>query len=300
MPNFSENHEEQAYLDLLAKVLFDGASKPDRTSVGSSKSLWWQSLQFDLSKGFPLYTSRQISFRIAFEEMMFFLRGETDTKKLEEKNINIWKDNTSRSFLDKAGLYYLPDGHMGKGYGFQLRNFGGDHMYDETPHKIGKDQLKHLISNIKMKPHDRRHIVSYWNPNQLHEAALVPCHIVYGCQVQGDRLNAGFTMRSNDLYLGNPTNVAGYAFLTHLIAALTGYKPGVLGFHGYDCHLYENSLDAAKTLIQRKPKPFPQFSFKKEITKQTALDEALMLSFEDIEIINYEHCGKMAKVDMAI
>ena len=286
------NYEESQYLDLLAEVLGHGTEKQDRTGIGS-KSTWVRSLRFNLSNGFPLFTSRQISFRIAFEEMMFFLRGHTDTTELEAKKIGIWKGNTSREFLDARGLIYLPAGDMGKGYGHQIRNFGGDHG-----EKNGFDQLAYLVRNIKERPTDRRHLMSYWHPQQvLNEAALPPCHYSYACQVLGDKLNAVFTMRSCDLYLGLPTNVPAYALLTHILAKLTGLNVGELHFVGFDCHLYKNQYEAAQELILRTPKEFPQFRFKKNFS---TLDEALVLDYNDVEIVGYEHCGKMKKVEMAV
>lgn len=284
-------HPENQYLGIMHRILDEGHSKDDRTGVGC-RSTWGTQMRFDLQEGFPLFTTRFIGFRIAFEETMFFLRGETDTKKLEEKKIGIWKGNTTREFLDNRGLQHLPEGDMGKGYGWQIRNFGGE---DGKP---GFDQLKHLIENIKSKPNDRRHYMNYWNPQQvLNEAALPPCHLSYNCQVEDDKLNACFYMRSSDWYHGCPYNVAGYSLLTHLIAKLTGYKPGTLVMMAADTHLYTSQFEVAKEQLTRTPKPFPQFRFKKDFS---TLEEALQLEFEDVEVVGYEHCGKLQKIDMAV
>lgn len=284
-------HEEFQYLDIMTDILYNGNLCADRTGVGT-KSLFGTQMRFDLSKGFPLFTTRFIGFRIAFEETMFFLRGDTDTKKLESKNISIWKGNTSRDFLDKKGLTTLPEGDMGKGYGWQLRNFNG------TESNNGFDQLSYLINNIKNKPSDRRHFISYWNPLQvLEEAALPPCHISYNCQVVGNKLNACFYMRSSDFYHGAPTNIAGYAYLTHLIAKLTGYEPGTLVYMAADTHLYLSQFEVVEQQLKNTPKPFPQLVFKKQFD---SLEEALQLEYSDIEMVGYEHCGKLKKIDMAI
>lgn len=290
-------HQEQNYLELLSDVLYHGAVREDRTGVGT-KSLWGAMLRFDLSKGFPVFTTRMIGPRIGIEEMLFFLRGDTQTKKLEEKNIFIWQGNTTRDFLDKRGLNILPEGDMGKGYGFQMRRFGG-----QTPPDIafeenapGFDQLKDLIKNLKENPLSRRHLMSYWNPQQLHEAALPPCHLLFNCQVVDGKLNGLFYMRSNDLVLGLPTNIVGYAFLIHLLAKLTGYEPGELVYMAGDAHIYLNHMNGVEELIKKEPKPFPTFKFKKEFS---TLEEALALTYDDMEISNYQHCGKM-KFDMAI
>jgi len=284
-------HEERQYLDLMRRIIDTGVERPDRTNTGT-RSIFGAQMRFDLSKGFPLFTTRFIGFRVAFEEMMFFLRGETDTKKLEEKNINIWKGNTSREFLNSRGLYDLNDGDMGKGYGWQMRHFGGGSV------NPGFDQVQYLVDNIKANPNDRRHLMCYWNPEEvLHEAALPPCHYSYYVQVVGGKLNAGFTMRSSDVYLGLPTNVAAYAFLTMLLCKLTGYEPGDLVYFGFDCHLYSNQYEVVEEQLKREPKPFPKLAFKKGFA---TLDEALALTWDDVEIIGYEHCGKMKKVEMAV
>lgn len=284
------NKEEQAYLDLLKDVLKNGFDREDRTGIGS-RAGFMATLKFDLSKSFPLFTSRFTSFRIAFEEMMMFLRGECDTKTLEDKKIYIWSGNTSRDFLDKQGLTNLPEKNIGKGYPWQIRNFGG------TTETNGFDQLKYLIQNIKEKPNDRKHLMNYWHgPQVLNEACLPPCHLLYNCQIAGDKLNALFFMRSSDLACGLNFNCAGYALLTHLVAKLTGYKVGTLGYVATDPHIYNNNIDGIKELIKREPKPFPQFRFKKDFS---TLDEALALTYDDVEIIGYEHCGKL-RFEMAV
>lgn len=287
----SGEHPERQYLDLLRRILDTGAERMDRTGVGT-KGIFGATLRFDLSKGFPLFTTRFIGFRVAFEEMMFFLRGETDTKKLEEKSINIWKGNTSREFLNSRGLHDLNEGEMGKGYGWQMRHFGGGSI------NPGFDQVQYLVENIKKNPNDRRHLMCYWNPQEvLHEAALPPCHYSYYVQHQNGRLNAAFTMRSSDAYLGLPTNIAAYAFLTELICKLTGFEAGELVYFGMDTHLYNNQLEVVAEQLKREPRGFPRLVFKKDFK---TLDEALALTYQDVEVVGYEHCGKMKKVEMAV
>lgn len=284
------NPEEHNYLNLLSEIIDNGFDREDRTGVGS-RATFGAMLKFDLSKHFPLFTHRFTSFRYAFEEMSMFIRGECDTKTLEEKNINIWSGNTSREFLDNRGLYDLPEGNLGKGYSWQIRNFGG------TSEGNGFDQLSYLVENIKSRPNDRKHLMSYWHPQQvLNEACLPPCHMLYNCQVAGDRLNALFYMRSSDVICGLGINIAGYAYLTHLIAKLTGYKPGILAYVASDPHIYKSHIEGAKELISREPMEFPQFTFKKDFA---TLEEAVNLSYEDIEITGYNHKGRV-KFEMAI
>lgn len=243
-------------------------------------------------------TSRKLAFRIPFEEMMFFMRGDTDTKKLEAKNIHIWHGNTTREFLDKRGLKDLPEGDMGKGYSWQLRRWGGQDASGGPENRVpGVDQLKNLVDGIKADPNGRRHLFSYWNPGQVDQAALPPCHLLYNCQILDGKLNGLFYMRSSDLYHGLWANIAGYAYLTHWLAKLTGYAPGTLVYSAADAHIYASQFDAVAEQVSREPKQFPQFRFKKEFS---TLEEGLALQYEDVEIVGYEHCGMIKKVEMAV
>lgn len=284
------NNEEQAYLDLLQDVIYHGIDRDDRTVQGS-RAGFFATLKFDLSKSFPLFTNRFTSFKISFYELMMFLNGECNSKYLEDKGINIWSGNTSREWLDNRGLAELPAGSMGKTYPWQIRNFGG------TENQKGFDQLTYLVENIKSRPNDRKHLMCYWNPQQIFtESALEPCHLLYNCQVAGDKINAVFYMRSSDLLCGLNYNVSFYAILTHIIAKLTGYQVGTLAYVAADPHIYKSHIEGAMELIKRTPRPFPQIKFKKDFS---SLDEALALTYDDVEIIGYEHCGKM-KFEMAI
>lgn len=293
----------QNYLDLLQDILDNGFDKKDRTGIGS-RSVFGRSLRWDLSKGFPIITTRKISFRIAFEETMFFLRGERDTKKLEEKNILIWKGNTTREFLDNRGLTHLDEGDMGYGYSHQWRNFGGtdavllDGILLE-PERRGVDQVVKLIDGICKDPFSRRHIITAWNPQQIDETPLPPCHILQQYQVTPDgRLNSCFIMRSNDVYLGLPTNIMGYAFLNYAFAKLVGLEPGELVYFGGDVHLYHNQLEVVKMQLERKPiEPLPKLIFKKDFSN---LDELLLLQYNDVELVGYNHHPALPKVEMAV
>lgn len=285
------NYYETQYLAIVKDILDNGVDRSDRTGIGS-RAVWHKSMSVDLNDGFPILTSRKIALRIAFEEMMFFLRGETDTKKLESKNINIWKGNTSREFLDNRGLHNLPEGDMGKGYGWQLRNFGG------TDSVSGIDQLAYILNLAKNNPNDRRMIMSYWNPNQLNEAALVPCHTDYQIGILDGKLNAAFSMRSVDQIYGNCYNFMAYAFLTHIIAKYLKLNVGILGYTGKDVHIYLNQLDIAKEQITRPLFELPTFRINKDIN---SIDDILSTEFCDIELINYHsHPDFKNKPPMAI
>jgi thymidylate synthase len=279
----------QNFVDLLKDVVINGTDKPDRTGVGS-RAVFGRTLRWDLAQGFPLQTTRKVPLRIAFEETMFFLRGETQTKILEEKNINIWKGNTSREFLDKRGLNHLPVGDMGKGYGYQWRHWEYPNAeYSEIIEHV--DQVAELLDGIRKDPYGRRHVVTGWNPGQLAEMALPPCHMMHMYSVEGNfevsdgRLNNCFVMRSNDVPYGLPFNIASYALLNHIFAKHLGLVPGELVYFGWDVHIYQNQMEMVKEIVEREPRALPQLIIKKDLP---TLDSIMSLQWEDIELIGYD------------
>lgn len=276
---------------LLQDVIENGVDKPDRTGVGS-RSVFGKTLEWDLSQGFPVVTTRRVAFRIAFEETMFFLRGDTDTKLLEDKNISIWTGNTTREFLDNRGLTHLPEGSIGTGYSHQWRNFGGT-----LGEKNGIDQIAILLEGLKQDPYSRRHIVSGWNPQQLAGTPLPPCHIMNMYSVANNCLNSSFIMRSNDVYHGLPYNIMGYAFLNTVFAKHLGLNPGRLVYFGWDVHLYHSQLKVAEQQIARAPRPLPNIVIHKDLP---TLDSILTLKWEDIELKDYDPHPALEKVSMAV
>jgi len=299
----------QNYIDLLKDVVYNGINKPDRTGIGSC-AVFGRMLRWDLAQGFPIQTTRKIPLRIAFEETMFFLRGETNTKLLEAKNINIWKGNTSREFLDKRGLKNLPEGDMGKGYGYQWRHWETPgRVYDPYDGEMSygtvqTDQISNLLNGIKNDPYGRRHVVTGWNPGQLHEMALPPCHMLHMYSVEGDftvnegKLNNCFVMRSNDVPFGLPFNIASYALINHIFAKHLGLIPGELVYFGWDVHVYHNQLEMAAEILERTPRPLPKIVIKKDLPK---FEDILALQWEDIELIGYDpHPDVKHKPGMAV
>jgi thymidylate synthase len=292
-------HEEYKYLHLLQKILDTGTVKGDRTGVGT-KSIYGTQLKFDLSKSFPILTTKRVFWKGVVEELLWFIRGETDSKKLEEKGVKIWVGNTSREFLDKKGLDY-PDGEIGPGYGFQWRHWGkpyngfyGVNAQGNTPNGI--DQLANVIDKLRNNPTDRRMIVSAWNVSEIDKMALPPCHLLYQFDVTNGKLNCMWTQRSVDSLLGLPFNISSYALLTVLLAKITNLQPGTLTFSGGDTHIYLNHIDQCNEQISREPFPFPQLNIKKDIK---TLEDIEALALEDLELVGYQSHAAI-KAPMAI
>lgn len=290
-PCFIQGRKMKNYIGLLQDIMSNGIDREDRTSIGSSRTVFGKTLRFNLADGFPIITTRKTTFRIAFEETMFFLRGETNTTKLEDKNITIWKDNTSREFLDNRGLHHLPEGSLGTGYSHQWRNFGG-----ELGGNDGVDQIKELITELKENPNSRRHVVSAWNPQQLDDTPLPPCHILHTYQVLDGKLNSLFFMRSNDAYHGLPFNIMSYAFLNMAFANILDLEPGELVYMGADVHIYQNQFEVVNQQIEREPFDLPELI----LPNLKSLDDLLNLEYNDIELRNYETHPALQRVQMAV
>lgn len=237
---------EDGYLCLVNNVLKKGVSVPDRTGVGSV-AIFDAKIVFN---SFPLFTHRKISPRLAFEEMWFFLNGDTDTNLLEEKGVNFWKGNTSREFLDNRGLEFLPEKDMGAAYSLQWRNFGG--WYDSDN---GVDQLEKLINSIEKDPYGRRHLVTLWNPSEEHLMPLTPCW--WACQFvvlpnNGvDTLHLKLINRSLDVLYGAPFALQQYRMLQMAIASMFDMEVGVLVADLSQVHIYNNQIEWAKELLKR-------------------------------------------------
>jgi thymidylate synthase len=286
------NQDEQNYLNLMKHILENGVDKKDRTGVGT-KSIFGTQLRFSLEDNtLPLLTTKRVFIRGAIEELLFFIRGETDTKLLEAKNVNIWKGNTSREFLDKRGLNHYDVGEMGPMYGYQWRKFGAD----SSKNYSGVDQLANAIDLIKKDPDSRRIMITAYNPVDDNKTVLAPCHNFFQFYVNNGELSCMWTQRSVDYSIGFGFNLASYALLTHIIAKLTNLKAKELIFSGGDTHLYNNTIDGIKLQLQRNPYTFPKLKINKELNSLTDIEE---LKFEDFEILNYQHHPAI-KMEMAI
>ncbi len=293
------NSEEQQYLDLLYKILNDGIKRGDRTGTGTL-SVFGEVQKFNLRETFPILTTKRIFFKAVFEELMLYLRGQTDNKILNEKNIHIWDGNTSREFLDKRQLYSYEEGDMGETYGFNFRHFGGEYsgcQYEYEKGKNGFDQLQNVLQLIKHNPESRRIIISLWNPHTEHKAALPSCLCWYQFYVNPyeKTLSLLINIRSSDFFLANNWNVCTGALLTHLICNLDDIDltPGDLTVISGDTHIYLNHTDQALENLERVPRPFPKLLVKK--TPKNIED----YQYEDIELLGYNPYPNI-KASMAV
>lgn len=286
------NQEEIAYLDILRDLITKGNVRQTRNSI--TKTLFSRNLTFDLKNSFPLLTTKKMFFRGIFEELMFFIRGNTNTKILEEKGVKIWKDNTTRTFLDNVGLNHYQEGDMGPMYGYQLRFFNANYKdCNDNYLNKGVDQLKYVIDIILKDPFSRRIIMTTFNPAQVNEGCLFPCHslmIQFYIREENDiyYLSQQNYIRSNDIFLGNPYNIASFALMSYLlchhlnyITKSNKYKPDMLYITLGDYHLYKDHYEAAQEQINRTPYPFPQLNIK------NYHDNIEDYEYEDIEMINY-------------
>jgi len=219
-------HEEYQYLKLVEEIMEKGVSMSDRTGVGTI-SVFGTMMRFDLRNSFPLLTTKRVFWRGVVEELLWFMRGDTNGKHLSEKGIKIWDGNGSREFLDKRGLSHREEGDLGPVYGFQWRHFGAKYVDMHTDYTgQGVDQLAECIKKIKEDPSDRRIIMSAWNPADLHLMALPPCHMFCQFYVANGELSCLMYQRSCDIGLGVPFNIASYSLLTCMMAQVCGLKPG--------------------------------------------------------------------------
>jgi len=252
----------QPYHALLRRILDEGVPQADRTGTGTL-SVFGHQMRFDLADGFPLVTTKKLHLRSIVIELLWFLRGDTNVRWLQERRVSIW-DEWARE-----------DGDLGPVYGKQWRDW-------EAPDGRHIDQIRELIDLINRDPASRRQIVSAWNPADLPKMALAPCHCLFQTQVANGRLNLQLYQRSADVFLGVPFNIASYALLTHMLAQQAGLEPGVFVWTGGDCHLYSNHLDQARLQLTRDPRPLPKLVIKR---KPEAIDR---YEYEDFEITGYD------------
>ena len=237
------------YLALLDHVLTHGKSKEDRTGTGTL-TVFDYTLRFEMSDGFPLVTTKKMHLKSIIHELLWFLRGDDNIQYLKDNGVTIWNEWANSV------------GYVGRLYGYQWRQWSSYDKYIPST-----DQIKQLINNLQTNPESRRHLVSAWNVNDLKHMSLPPCHFAFQCQVMDSKLNLKVFLRSLDVFLGAPFDIASYAFLLHMIAEQTNLTPGTLVLTATDVHLYNNHIDQAKLQLTREPLRLPYWHKAKEMPK---------------------------------
>lgn len=249
------------YKDLMLKVLKNGTNKEDRTGTGT-KSLFGHQMRFDLSEGFPLVTTKKVHLKSVIHELLWFLKGGTNIKYLNEKGVHIWDEWAGK------------DGDLGPIYGMQWRSWW-------SPWKT-TDQISEVIEQIKTKPDSRRLIVSAWNVGELNEIALPPCHLLFQFYVANGKLSCQLYQRSADIFLGVPFNIASYALLTMMIAQVTGLEVGEFIHTIGDAHIYNNHIEQCELQLSRDCNPLPKMKLNQDV--KNIFD----FKYEDFTLINYD------------
>lgn len=252
------------YLELLEDILENGVQKDDRTGTGT-RSLFGRQLRFDLREGFPLLTTKKLHFKSIVHELLWFLSGSTNVKDLHKHNVTIWDE-----WADE-------DGSLGKIYGKQWIAFGGD----EDRGIPGINQIEWVINEIKTNPNSRRLVVSAWNPVDLPEMALAPCHALFQFYVNDNKLSCQLYQRSCDYLLGAPFNISSYSLLTMMVAQQCDLEPGDFVYTVGDVHLYNNHIEQARLQLTREPRPLPKLMIKRQ--PPTIFD----YRYEDFEVLDY-------------
>lgn len=288
------NDEEMQYLNIIGRIITIGNKRIDRTGVGAL-SIFGTQMRYSLRNNvLPLLTTKRVFFRAVVEELLWFIRGSTNAKDLQSKNIHIWDGNSTREFLDAGGFIDREEGDLGPVYGFQWRHFGANYKTcNEDYTGQGIDQLAEVIDRIKNNPNDRRIIMSAWNPIDIPQMVLPPCHCLAQFFVADGELSCQLYQRSADMGLGVPFNIASYALLTHMIAHVTGLKAGDFVHTTGDTHVYLNHIEPLKEQLERVPRRFPTLHFKRSIQ---SIDDFL---FEDLEVRDYDPYPTI-KMQMAV
>lgn len=290
----SSYNGEEGYINLLCDTLKKGEYKKGRN--GNTYSVFGQMISFyNIHKSFPLLTTKKMFTKGIIEEILWFLRGSTDAKELQKQGVKIWDGNSSREYLDSIGLSHYSEGELGPVYGWQWRNFGK--RYNKEDDNGGFDQLKYIIQELMKPENSRRAVLSGWNPTQLSEMALPPCHILYTFYKNKNGISCMMNMRSSDLFLGLPFNIASTSILTHIIAKVLHVNPIDISITITDAHIYEEHIDAVNEQVKNKIlDSAPTLTIRKEPPPiDSPVDEKIKwincLKYEDFVVNNYKSAG---------
>jgi thymidylate synthase len=284
---------ETQYLDLIRDILGSGSWVEGRN--GRTKCVFGAVMHFDLSDGtVPVLTTKRVAWKTCLKELLWFVSGSTDNRLLRAQNVKIWNDNASREFLDSRGLSHLKEDDLGPVYGHQWRHFGAEYSDCDADYTgQGIDQLANVVNGLRdpAKRYSRRLVVSAWNPSQLDEMALPPCHILMQFNVIDDKLSCSLYQRSGDVGLGVPFNIASYSFLLRMVADTCGLAPGDFVYTIGNAHIYEEHIDALAEQVELAPFPSPALVIKEK--KRDSLDE---FELGDFSLENYECHGRVPMV----
>jgi thymidylate synthase len=313
------SHEEYQYLDLIENIIENGHWKEGRN--GKTKSIFGSSMRFSLKDGkIPILTTKKTAWKTCLNELLWFIRGETDVHLLQKQGVHIWDTNSSREFLDNRGLTHYPEGKIGPSYGYQWRHFDANYNYlsidndndndnndnndnnndnnnndnDNDNNDKGIDQLQEIIDLLKNPKtrNSRRLVMTAWNPKQLNQMALPPCHIMCQFNVHdGNKLSCAMFQRSVDVPVGSPFNIASYAFLTHLLAKHCDLEAYEFIYFMGNCHIYEEHINSVKLQVMREPYNFPTIHI---LQKKENIND---YEINDFEIHNYQ-CHEVIKMNM--
>ena len=286
-------HEEHQYLNLIDNILKNGTWEEGRN--GKTKSIFGSMMRFSLKDGkIPILTTKKTAWKTCLKELLWFIRGETDNKLLQTQNVHIWDGNTTREFLDSRGLHHYREGLIGPGYGFQWRHFNAE--YDKEtggPVEKGVDQLQQIIDALKdpAQRTSRRLVMSAWNPCQLNEMALPPCHLLCQFNVHdGNKLSCSMFQRSTDVALGASFNIASYSFLTHLLAKHCGLVAHEFVYFMGNCHLYEDHVEPMRAVLDKEPYSFPTVLIKevRENINDYLVDDFIINGYQSHELVKMQ------------
>ncbi len=258
------------YLDLLQEIIDHGVDRPDRTGVGT-RAVFGRMMRFDMADGFPAITTKRLAFNALKAELLWFISGSSDVKDLQKLGCHIWDANAEADYWKPKAKF---TGDVGRIYGVQWRSW-------RTTDGPEVDQLADVILRIKKNPSDRRLIVNAWNPGEIGQSALPPCHTFFQFFVADNKLSISMYQRSCDMFLGVPFNIASYALLLHMIARVTGLQAGEFIHMLGDTHIYHNHFDQVREQLSRKPHPLPQLWLNPEVK------DIDVFAMDDIKLVNY-------------
>jgi thymidylate synthase len=283
-------HDENQYLGLIKDVLAEGVMTTGRN--GGTKAVYGAAMHFSLENGrLPLLTTKRVAWKTCLKELLWFIKGSTSNEELRNNGVHIWDGNGSREFLDSRGLNRLAENDLGPVYGHQWRHFNAAYTDCQTDYSgKGVDQLQYVIDCLKdpEQRSSRRIVMSAWNPCQLDEMALPPCHVLCQFNVLGDKLSCSLYQRSGDIGLGVPFNIASYSFLTHLLAKHCGLVAHEFVYFLGNAHIYDDHFDALEEQVKRSPKSFPSISIARQCD---SIEEYKM---EDFVVEGYDPHGKIS------